>query len=695
MGNTSNSRMGQIGWLTLAVVGLGLLLWFARSGEQVEQPRQGLESDGSLATGAVGAQQAELVSVPLAEDSGEIRTVVVEKRAVSPVRKVTLHSKPACSEVRWIEGVVELAEGTPADERLEITASGKKFKGLGDRRKHRVPVGADGRFRVAVAEATKTVRFTLLGRYNYINKEVKWKVAGGKDLVLQPKLGSLAVLKIQQDPASSNPIPGFRAKAEFLLHTLDDRALHLDANGRLELGGLNPGSWVTIHMVADDCGPQAVVVKGTVPGEREERTVVLGQGVRVSGRIVDQHGVGVADGAILGSVSTEFGSSRVQFPVARDAMVKIGASQVSMSRIIPSNIKNGHFAAWSMRIRVTSGRKKELKLTRDQIEVQSNGQFGIQEMAAGKYNIELRFDGMRGLAHPESRNFEVFPGQTTTLNFGPAADGCIRLSGRLFSDGRGVSGRTLTFDGTEPGRDPIACRTLAGGKYSITLAGGGVYSVRCSGAPNRGEIQWTETIEGAGAQVLDMSIPEGDLTLKIVTKDGSNLSGWGEEYTCYLRHAQHDRGLVIPKEYRAGEVIFGSLAPGTYWIDWRTPLQFGLHVRDLDWVVLSARQQSIDYSGERKTVTVLVGPPSTLRGQVSGIPVGQSAEVRITRPGTPPNPLSEVRVRKGAFSVDRLPEGEVWAQCMNSEGQLSDPVSVTLHSGEESQVNLTYPEEWR
>ncbi|MCP5022148.1 MAG: carboxypeptidase regulatory-like domain-containing protein [bacterium] len=1042
--------MNWVGRLAVMVVGLGALLWFASRGADQGVSQSAFKGTNVSEVGAQVPEQVELVGVPDVEKSKETRQVIVENRASKPVAKVALTSLPSGSEIRWIEGVVKLAEGTPTDERLQVTASGRKFPGLGDRRKHRVPVGVDGRFRVAVAAATKTVRFTLQGRYNRLNGQVNWKVSSKDGPLLQAKLGFLLVVQVQTDPASPGAISGFRARGGFQSHTLEDRELRLDEAQRFELGGLNPGSRTTIHMVADGYAPRTLTVTGALPGEREEREVVLSRGARLSGRIVDQHGVGMQNGAIRASVSTEIGTSPVQFPVARKAVVMVGTSRVPNSEIIPSRIQNGHFVAWAIpagevqlnyigaglsamplevgelkpgeeregiewvvhrqkRIRghvfwdggkpaagalveivgnqkragqlvqldgsstggssysciadkdgefvlygfpdegtvelmatgLTSGKVpvhldldaarvrkgpcwsvrqtgipigdesvsltlsesprlvgrvvdsfdkpvvsyrlklrpmgsrprdqggrilqssnpvtrnisdpegrfdlggiaagkwqidvrakgyqkfhpvsqviphtgelilklsrearihgrvfsadgggvkaevaiskrqedgrfagqgavsslaktgfriarlaagtyslrashpehgtskaitirvgdgevledvvlrlptpgairgtvhrdwwqpglwikmsalRELKPKRRSVEVQPNGQFEIQGIAAGKHRIELRFDGNRGLAHPDTRTVEVFPGQTTTLNFGPAADGSVRLSGRLLSGGRGVSGRTLTFVGIEPHQAQVGCRTLVDGKYSVTLAGGGTFSVRCSGAPNRREIHWTETIGDEGAQVLDMSLPEGKLTLKFVTESGARIPEWVEFNACRLRRTHSGRGIVIPVEHGPGQVTFDSLAPGAYTIELRPLSDYILDGSTNEWVILGSRTQSIEFPGEQRTVTIKVGAPSTLMGQVSGIPPGKSVKVLVSRPGSPPERIEALEVRNGSFMARNLPGSPVSVQCMNSKGELGEAISVALRSGEESQINLTYPEEWR
>ena len=161
------NRTLAVGSALAGALGLGLWLWSGMSGSRAPVP-QALEAEAARASDAPGAPGApappELASAPALQPAPAPAAEVEPKTAPAPPDERTPLADIA---ERWVEGVVLFPEGTPADEQARVVLNAPQ---------HSVPVGPDGRFRLAVGAKQRTVRLGLEARYLRLAEEASYPV---------------------------------------------------------------------------------------------------------------------------------------------------------------------------------------------------------------------------------------------------------------------------------------------------------------------------------------------------------------------------------------------------------------------------------------------------------------------------------------------------------------------------------------
>ncbi len=181
--------------LVLAAAGsLALVLWFAL----------GLGSSGARSSFAADSRETAPgdVAPRVAKEAGSLVAPAPEPLPVTSAPEVVAPApadtrtdasrrssayEEELAKARWVEGRLFFPPGTPADERVFLTARGRDFEHGPE---HRVEVPADGSFRIAFSEKTRKGSLAFEARFLYLEETVridfKEEVA---PLVLEPELG--------------------------------------------------------------------------------------------------------------------------------------------------------------------------------------------------------------------------------------------------------------------------------------------------------------------------------------------------------------------------------------------------------------------------------------------------------------------------------------------------------------------------
>ncbi len=292
-------QLMRLGWLAVFALVAGALGWFGLRGNS-SGGDFALNSTGPVGDGpGAGEQDAVLYPLDGAQDEEvQVRVGVVEAGLAPMTGNESIGSLPTGDDVLWVHGVVRLDPDTPSDERIQVTAQGRMFKGAKGRREHRVLVAADGSFRVAISKRTKKARFRLSGRYSYLNKKRTWRVGDGQPVELLPKLGAHVHVRVI---AESRPF----SREEGLAATLDgvsswdgDPRFHLVRDGELNLAGVPATSSLVLALKAPGFVNHQLGLGVLEPGSSSEIEAVLIQGARIEGRIVDLKGRPFGEGKI-------------------------------------------------------------------------------------------------------------------------------------------------------------------------------------------------------------------------------------------------------------------------------------------------------------------------------------------------------------------------------------------------------------
>ena len=260
-------------------------------------------------------------------------TISVEETAQSPTetdaqpiadtverREIDLES------VRWREGWVRLAAGTPHDEQVDIAlveASALRDGSLHDesderfwadkRVLHRAPVGANGSFRVPLPEGDDDLRLVLRARYAYLESPPKLSRTTTEPIELTPRLGAWVTGRVllpegtdadQFQSESASLELGFNGLAfaggggAAPPAGLRNHETHANSDLSFEFRGV-------VTSVERDVRVRpaklAAVKPGLIkvnPGEHATLDVQLSRGATVRGRVVDERGTAVAEAEI-------------------------------------------------------------------------------------------------------------------------------------------------------------------------------------------------------------------------------------------------------------------------------------------------------------------------------------------------------------------------------------------------------------
>jgi Carboxypeptidase regulatory-like domain len=199
----SSSRSTTVLILVLALVaGLGAAAWWFLSVDAV--PRPGRAELGIAESVTPGATQSPVALAEEPAPAPEPASARAEATDMSVGELVPEASE--LSDAIWVEGRVVVPVGTPADERVELYASGRSFK---KSKGHRVRIDDEGRFRIAFAKGTKNGTLKLEARYLFLREPLTLKLAEmAGPLELAPELGGVIRGRIEIDGAA----PELRAR---------------------------------------------------------------------------------------------------------------------------------------------------------------------------------------------------------------------------------------------------------------------------------------------------------------------------------------------------------------------------------------------------------------------------------------------------------------------------------------------------
>jgi len=211
--------------------------------------------------------------------------------ATEPARRqtATLH-EDELARGHWIDGRVLFPEGTPADEKLFVVAHGKRFE---DGELHRVPVAADGTFRVCFAESTRKGRLALEARYLFLEESPRFEVEGAPVILLEPRLGGRIAGRLV-------PPDGARVSAEKLAGSVrlwnregdrrGEQRADPDADLAFAFDAVPVGSTWTVRLDARGFEFQDLDSLTVAGGRTTEVVLPLARGRTVAGFVVDEGG---------------------------------------------------------------------------------------------------------------------------------------------------------------------------------------------------------------------------------------------------------------------------------------------------------------------------------------------------------------------------------------------------------------------
>jgi protocatechuate 3,4-dioxygenase beta subunit len=238
---------------------------------------------------ASGDEEPPIARPDLESESGILATEADVERI--PLDAVEL------ADAIWVAGRLLFPAGTPADEKVEIVATGKK---LGRGHTYRATVARDGSFRVAFAERTRRGTLRVDAPHLFLEHFTRLDLdALPAELVLEPELGG-CLRGVVLPPAGAKSAPDPKRCGDIVLscetrHGPEDLGRHcpIDASLHFELRGVPAGA---VYDLAFDPGCWA-------PLERHELSVAAGEtmelaleaklGARIRGRVLDEAGTGV------------------------------------------------------------------------------------------------------------------------------------------------------------------------------------------------------------------------------------------------------------------------------------------------------------------------------------------------------------------------------------------------------------------
>lgn len=201
----------------------------------------------------------------------------------------------------WVEGRIVFPPGTPADEKVFVTALGIAFS---TRTHHRAEVGADGRFRVAFERRTKQGLLRVDARYSIVEKNVFVRIADARaPISITPELGSRVVGRCIPSPS----MRGREAElvgAVVTLAAFDEkrglvrRTAKLDAELSFEFGALPSGIDAELAFASAHAAPIEQHVDALAPGAQRRIELMLVAAITLRGRVVDSDGKPIA-GAVF------------------------------------------------------------------------------------------------------------------------------------------------------------------------------------------------------------------------------------------------------------------------------------------------------------------------------------------------------------------------------------------------------------
>jgi hypothetical protein len=272
-------------------------------------------------TGPVDVAAHPGVNAPAGAHGTEL--TAESERALEPTAAAVERSRPKANptifadpsldpELRagsWVEGRVELAPGTPADEDAWVVAKGRSFE---SRPLHRAKVSPDGHFRVAFAQGTQVGWLQISARYNFLADDLALRPAKPpKDIVLKGSLGGCVRGKISLPPPALAFLEDVKkgevsiGEHEFDFFTIGRKLGSVADDLSYEVGGIDPAGGLNLLLKA----------RGLMALHHPDVTVEAGRatiidlapelGIRLSGRVVNAAGDAVAEARVSPKRATE------------------------------------------------------------------------------------------------------------------------------------------------------------------------------------------------------------------------------------------------------------------------------------------------------------------------------------------------------------------------------------------------------
>lgn len=301
--------------LLLAVLAaLAVGLWVATRAV-TQREHASLRPSGSTQPSTEPAGRADLAELPAAAKAAEPAAEL--PAAALPARTaVSTAYEEELARGLFVEGRVVLPPGTPADERVQVVAKGKKFK---HGPPHAVDVGPDGRFRATFAEGTKYAHLELDARYLYLSEPVKVAPGAAEPVVLEPLLGGVLtgrVLPPPDEPGAAQALLGRRVELVGWqpregggFTSAFNRSVELDGSLAFEFRGL-------AAEVRHDLRCDPLIYE---PGSVEDLYVPAGaatvmdlevrRGVELAGRVVDETGAPLSSVEVEATAEVQDGST--------------------------------------------------------------------------------------------------------------------------------------------------------------------------------------------------------------------------------------------------------------------------------------------------------------------------------------------------------------------------------------------------
>jgi len=247
-----------------------------------------------------------------AHELGEDTSRALEPGATKPAERARAEPRPDITDdpradpelraAQWVEGRVEYAPNTPADEDAYVVAKGRNFE---NRPLFRGKVAPDGTFRVAFARDTQVGWLQISARYNFLVDDLAVRPAKPpKDIVLHGKLGGCVRGRITLAANALDFLSDVKkgevsvGEHEFDFFTIGRTLGRIEDDLTYEVGGLEPAAGLNLLLKA----------RGIVPYKKSDVAIQVGRativdlapemGIRLSGRVVDAKGDGIFEARV-------------------------------------------------------------------------------------------------------------------------------------------------------------------------------------------------------------------------------------------------------------------------------------------------------------------------------------------------------------------------------------------------------------
>lgn len=350
------------------------------------------------------------------------------------------------TDARWVEGRVLLPGALPADESIEIEATGRRFESGPF---HRVPVDASGAFRVAFSPRTRRGRFQLHGRYVYLDGPARIDLEDPETpLEILAHLGGRIEGRLL--PPESKPeafelggltleLEGTRTTGRSESRRSWNRSTTTDPTGAFAFASLPPDGTFTLQCDPEGAAPVKLEGLRVVAGEVESVELPLIRGVTLAGHVLDPRGQGIPNAEVRVERIQRFG--------------------------------------WSTPVRTITD---------------AAGSFSIAGLTPGSHRVEAEVPGLL----PAIQELEDLPDGSVREDLVLVLEPGLGVSGRVvWPDGTPASGAELVLEFRGPDEHSFgeqSSRTLeptdGEGRFEITGLPEGLVRLRASATPAPGRL---------------------------------------------------------------------------------------------------------------------------------------------------------------------------------------------------------------